>query len=168
MSGSLLSISWFGSSGGGLPRRPELKSSGRFLLSPHVETAASAVRPERSSADSSPKPSRVVPESGVCILDLPRVAPSRPQTRRITTRCFATFPPPHASNRRWYDKRLAPDLGAAFIDRIHSYRPSPGHDSSLFPKDGSVCRTTRRTTRRYIWQAMESSKLPTRTSIRMF
>src|SRR5580704_491820 len=31
MRSSLVSISWFGSSGGGLPRRPELKSSGRFF-----------------------------------------------------------------------------------------------------------------------------------------
>ena len=32
MSSSLLSISWFGSSGGGLPRRPGLKSLGRFFI----------------------------------------------------------------------------------------------------------------------------------------
>src|ERR1022692_707762 len=32
MSSSLISISWFGSSGGGLPRRPGLKSLGRFFI----------------------------------------------------------------------------------------------------------------------------------------
>src|ERR1700730_1593206 len=31
---SLVSISWFGSSGGGLPRRPGLKSQGRFFSLP--------------------------------------------------------------------------------------------------------------------------------------